>query len=107
MDGLRSLLCVVAILATVACSLMLFRGYRQERVRVLKWSAIFFGFLTLNNVALLVDVMVSPRVDLRLVRLIPTAIGTACLVYGFTSDYGRRNEPRNRNEDLRTRARSI
>jgi hypothetical protein len=86
-NGLRVLVSVVAVLATVACSVVLFRGYILQRVRVLKWSAIFFAFLTVNNVALFVDVLVFPSLDLRLARLIPTVMGTACLLYGFVWDF--------------------
>ena len=86
MNGLRVLVSIVAVLATIACSVVLFRGYIHQRVRVLKWSGIFFAFLTLSNVALFVDALVFPGLDLRLARLIPTVMGTACLLYGFIWD---------------------
>ena len=50
------------------------------------WSAIFFAGVTVSNVALLVDAVVLPNVDLRLARLIPTLIGSSCLLYGFVGD---------------------
>ena len=86
MKGLKIALCVVAVLSSGACSVLLSRGYRRRRIRLLMWSALFFVGLTVNNVALFIDVAASPNVDLRLARLIPALIGVACLLYGFLWD---------------------
>lgn len=86
MNGLRLLLAFGAVLATVACSVVLFRGYTRHRVRILMWGTMFFAFLTLNNVALFIEVVAIPNVDLRTARVVFTGLGTACLLSGFVWD---------------------
>jgi hypothetical protein len=58
----------------------------RRRVRLLMWSAICFVGLTINNVALFVDLVLFPEVDLRLLRLVPALLGMSCLLYGFILD---------------------
>jgi len=77
--GLYSL----AILASLACTLLLARGYLERRYSLLLWSAICFGFLTLNNVVLFLDMLVVPSMDLRLWRLIAALAGVLCMLYAF------------------------
>ena len=50
------------------------------------WSGICFVGLTVNNVALFIDLVVYPTIDLRLMRLIPALIGMMFLLYGFIWD---------------------
>ncbi len=50
------------------------------------WSAIFLAGPTVNNIAIVINAVMLPDLDLRLARLIPSAIGTACLAYGFLWD---------------------
>jgi hypothetical protein len=85
-NGLRIALYVVAVLSSGACALLLIRGYLRRRVRLLMWSGICFIGLTINNVALFVDLVVFPTIDLRLARLIPALIGMTLLLYGFIWD---------------------
>ena len=86
MDGLKLVLYALAILSSLTCATLLTRAYLQRRVRLLMWSAICFIGLTINNVALFVDLVVFPQVDLRLLRLVPALIGMSCLLYGFILD---------------------
>jgi uncharacterized protein DUF5985 len=85
-NGLKIALYVVAMLSSGACAVLLFRGYLRRRLRLLMWSAICFVGLTINNVALFVDLVVFPQIDLRLARLIPALIGMTLLLYGFIWD---------------------
>jgi hypothetical protein len=93
----RTALCLLAILSSAGCVGLLARGYQREGVRLLMWGAIFFVALTVSNVALFIDVVVSPDLNLRLVRQIPVAFGALALIYGLIWDVGR-NEVRNRRE---------
>ena len=86
MTALRISLYVLAIVSSLACTALLARGYARRRVRLLMWSAVCFACLTLNNVALFVDLVIFPDVDLRLFRLIPALAGMMCLLYGFIWD---------------------
>jgi hypothetical protein len=65
---------------------LLGRGYFEQGIRLLKWGALFFAGLTVNNIVLFIDVVMLPDIDLRLARLIPTLIGVSCLVYGLLWD---------------------
>jgi hypothetical protein len=84
--GLKLVLYLVAILSSLTCATLLTRAYLQRRVRLLMWSAICFIGLTINNVALFVDLVLFPEVDLRLLRLVPALLGMSCLLYGFILD---------------------
>lgn len=86
MNGFKIALYVVAVLSSGACAVLLLRGYLRRRVRLLMWSGICFIGLTINNVALFVDLIVFPDLDLRLARLIPALIGMTVLLYGFIWD---------------------
>jgi Family of unknown function (DUF5985) len=85
-NGLKIALYLVAVFSSGACALLLFRGYLRRRVRLLMWSGICFIGLTVNNIALFVDLVVFPDLDLRLARLIPALIGMTLLLYGFVWD---------------------
>ncbi len=51
------------------CAFLLFRGYRQDRARLLLWGSVCFLGLTLNNAFVFVDlVVVSELVDLSVLR---------------------------------------
>ena len=80
---------LLCALTSVLCALLLVRGYRQSRVRLLFWSAWCFVGLALNNIMLLVDLRVLPDVDLAMWRAVPAVIGTALLVYGLVWESAR------------------
>jgi hypothetical protein len=82
----KAALSVIAMLSSAVCAVLLFRGYTQRRVRLLMWSGFCFVGLTVNNVALFIDLVVYPTIDLRLMRLIPALIGMTFLLYGFIWD---------------------
>jgi hypothetical protein len=85
-NDLKIVLYAVAVLSSGACALLLVRGYLRRRIRLLMWSGFCFICLTINNVALFVDLVVFPDIDLRLARLIPALIGMTLLLYGFIWD---------------------
>ncbi len=83
MEALKVVLYALAFCASFGCAILLMRGYRQFRYRLLLWSAICFGCLTLNNVFLFLDLVVLPGTDLRLARLITAMAGVLCMLYAF------------------------
>lgn len=84
MESFKFVLFLVAALASIACMVLLFRGYARTGVRLLFWSALCFVFLSVNNVLLFVDTIVFPvAVDLRLYRLAAALAGIVSLLYGF------------------------
>lgn len=74
---------VLCALTSLACALLLLRGYRQSGARLLLWSGLFFVGLFLNNVLLIVDVRIVPAVNLAVIRLVPAVIGVCLLLYGM------------------------
>ncbi|MGA8808435.1 MAG: DUF5985 family protein [Thermoanaerobaculia bacterium] len=70
-------------ITSIGCAVLLLRGYRRSRVRLLFWSGLCFIGLALNNVLLFIDVRVVPDVDLSLWRTIPAVLGVAVLLYGL------------------------
>lgn len=74
---------VLCVLASLACTLLLLRGYAKSGVRLLMWGGLCFVGLTANNVLLFVDLVVVPDVDLRLWRLGASLGAILVLLYGF------------------------
>jgi hypothetical protein len=74
---------LLCILTSALCAVLLARGYRATRVRLLLWSALCFACLALNNVLLFVDVRVFPKTDLSIVRTLPAIAGALLLLYGL------------------------
>ena len=70
-------------LTSIACAVLLARGYRESRARLLLWSALCFVFLTFNNLLLFLDLTTPPELDFRPYRLAAALIGVFFLLYGF------------------------
>ena len=81
MEVAAYLLCTVTALA---CTVLLWRGYRRSKVRLLLWSGLCFLAMTVENAILFIDkVITGPETDLSLVRLSAALIGIAVLVFGL------------------------
>jgi hypothetical protein len=76
-------LTLLAALTSLACMVLLFRGYAATGVRLLLWSALCFVCLTANNALLFFDLVVFPDLDLRIYRLAASLAGVLFLLYGF------------------------
>ena len=76
-------LSLLAVLASLACMTLLFRGYSTSGLRLLLWSGLCFVFLSLNNALLFVDLVTGPELDLRPYRLAAALVGVLFLLYGF------------------------
>jgi hypothetical protein len=68
---------------SIACAVLLLRGYAASGARLLLWSGLCFTGLATNNVILLVDLSVVPAVDLSFYRTLPALAGVALLLYGL------------------------
>jgi hypothetical protein len=73
-------------LTSIACAVLLARGYLASRARLLLWSALCFTGLALNNILLFIDLRIIPQLDLSVWRTIPAVIGIAVLIYGLVWD---------------------
>jgi hypothetical protein len=67
----------------LVCTLLLLRGFSRTGARLLLWSALCFGCLTLNNFLTAIDLAVFPDVDLFLLRNATALIGLSALIYGL------------------------
>ncbi len=84
MEIFQFALYLLAALASVACMLLLFRGYANTGTRLLFWSALCFVGLSINNVLLVIDLaLLAAEVDLRLYRLLAALGGLLFLLYAF------------------------
>jgi hypothetical protein len=83
---------MLCALTSLSCALLLARGWRRTGTRLLLWSALCFGGLFVDNLALVLDMVVYPDVNMvgmrDVTRLIALA-GIGCLLYGMVLDDGR------------------
>lgn len=78
MANLVYALCAVT---SLACAVLLLRGYGRSRARLLLWSGLCFLGLFVNNAMLVVDTRIE--FDLSVIRSLPAVIGLALLLYGL------------------------
>jgi hypothetical protein len=74
---------VLCALTSIACTVLLFRGYRRTRAALLFWSSAGFLAFALANILLFVDLVVFPQYNLLLCRQIVTLAGVILLLYGL------------------------
>ena len=74
---------LLCALASLGCALLLARGYRATRTRLLFWGALCFFIMTVTNSLLFVDLIIWPQIDLSLWRAGLTLIALGFLVYGL------------------------
>ena len=83
MGAIVNILCAVT---SVACAILLLRGFVQRRLRLLLWSGLCFAGFAIGNTLLVVDTMVVLQTDLSLFRSLPVLAGLAILIYGLVWD---------------------
>ena len=74
---------VLCLVTSVSCAWLLGRSYARAGNRLLLWSSICFGFLALNNLVLVLDLIVWPEADLRLARLALSLAAVSSLIWAF------------------------
>lgn len=83
MQSLTYLLCLAT---SAACATLLVRSYLSSRTRLLLWSALCFVLLAANNLLLVLDVMVFPKMDLSPLRQLMSLSAVGVLLIGFVWD---------------------
>jgi hypothetical protein len=74
-------------LTALGCAVLLLRGYRRSRYRLLLWSGLCFAGLTLNNLLLVIDKLaLPPEQDLVVARTTVALISMIILLYGLIWD---------------------
>lgn len=74
---------LLCALASLACALLLLRGYRKSRARLLLWSSLCFAGLTINNALLFTDKVLFPEINLSLWRSTAALAALLLLLYGL------------------------
>jgi hypothetical protein len=59
---------LLCLLTSATCAVLLGRSYLRTRLPLLLWSSLCFVLLAANNLAVVLDILVLPTVDLRLLR---------------------------------------
>lgn len=78
---IASAIYALCALTSLACAVLLLRGYARSRVRLLWWSGLCFVGLFLNNALLVLDARVSQ--DFSTTRTLPAIAGVLLLLYGM------------------------
>jgi hydrogenase/urease accessory protein HupE len=73
-------------LTALGCAILLLRGYRRSRYRLLLWSGLCFAGLTLNNVLLVIDKVALPEGDLSIARTLVSLGSMIVLLFGLIWD---------------------
>jgi len=77
---------ILCAATSIACAVLLWRGYVRSKARLLLWSALCFVGLALNNVVLLVDLILLPTLDLKMLRTFFALAGLGVMIYGLIKD---------------------
>jgi hypothetical protein len=80
---IASVVYLLGTLVTLACCVLLLRGYGRGRNRLLLWSGLCFLGLAIANLLVFVDLVILPDVDLYLWRLLVAAVAMTLLLYGL------------------------
>lgn len=74
---------ILCLCASLLCALLLSRAWWRSRQRLLFWCAVSFGFLAINNLLLVADLVVFPTRDLWAWRQAAAGLAVATLLFGF------------------------
>jgi hypothetical protein len=75
---------LLCMLASMVCAALLTRAWLASRSRLLLWTAISFGFLALNNLLLVADLVIFvTQANLLPYRQASAGLAIATLLYGF------------------------
>lgn len=77
---------LLCFFTAAACAALLARSYRQTGTRMLLWSALCFALLALNNFLVILDLLILPDVDFRLLRHLTALVAVGVLLFGFIWD---------------------
>jgi hypothetical protein len=86
-EGAVYLLCAATALA---CGLLLLRGFRRSRARLLLWCGVCFLVLSAENLILFVDRVIVTDVDLTPLRHSLALAAASLLLFGLVWDVPRR-----------------
>jgi len=74
---------VLCAITSAVCAVLLLKGYRTRREKLLFWSGICFLGLAAHNVLLFIDIVMLPDIDLFFVRTMIALLAISILLYGL------------------------
>ena len=81
---MAALIYTLCALTSITCLVLLWRSWRASGARLLFWSALCFGALSVNNVLLVFDRVIFPvEVDLHVWRLVAALSAVLLLLFGL------------------------
>ena len=83
METVKISIYVLCALTSAACSYLLLRGYLRSGARLLLWSSICFAFLALNSIAVMLDNLVFPEINLQFARHAASLAAVGTLLVGL------------------------
>lgn len=78
-----SIVYILCTLTSLGCGILLWRGYRKSRQRLLFWSSICFLILAFANGLLFLDLSLLPDSNLLFARSGVTLLALVVLIYGL------------------------
>jgi hypothetical protein len=90
---LQNSIYLLCLATSLLCAILLARGYRASKARLLLWSSLCFAFLSINNILLVIDFVVYPDTDMAfagvsfaVIRSITALTGLLLLIFGLVWD---------------------
>ena len=74
---------ILCAIASSLCAVLLLRGYRSTRTRLLFWASLCFVFLAINNLLLYTDLVLLTHINLFWYRNTAAMIGMLVLLFGL------------------------
>ena len=81
-----TLVYLLCFLTSLICAALLGRSYAKTGARMLLWGALCFSLLALANLFVVLDMLVFPETELRMIRLVLSLAGVSVLLFGFIWD---------------------
>lgn len=83
-----ALIYLLCALTSAICALLLYRGFRRSKSRLLLWAGLCFVGLTAENMLIFLDVIVFPDVDMSLPRRLVGLASVMLLLFGLIWESG-------------------
>jgi hypothetical protein len=80
---MAELVYILCAATSLFCAFLLFRSYRSQRSRLLLLSTLCFVGLAVNNMVLVIDLIVFPEIDLRLLRTLVAYVSILAFLLGL------------------------
>ena len=83
MLSVTALVYLLCLATSLGCAALLVRSYAGNRTRLLLWTAVCFGFLALNNLLVVIDILLLPQADLLPFRHAAALAAVSVLLFAF------------------------